>query len=276
MVQPGLPELCSSAGSFPSTKLYEVKNRLAVVRAREADSLEGDLMLLLYVGEKLWAYTMKHFLGESSARINTILAQLSSGPETESVRELANRLADFSPTPSFNMEILLYVDAANVWKTADATFGPGATEAPLVSHLLLMERRKLGLLKVKKLSSMFWSIPGTDIRLRRGASPLGGAQREIRRDFTVPIVAYSGSAQTGQHAAKEYWTTSVTVTLDSKAAENLYEELLAKAGLAGEGTAPRTVLLAFGRLRTETVAQCNVMTQRNACRACPCATGTGT
>ena len=69
--------------------------------------------------------------------------------------------------------------------------------------------------------------------------------------------------------------TSVTVTLDSKAAENLYGGASVKVELMGEDMVPRTVLLEFGRLQMVIVRQWYVMTKNTSQAESPCATGIG-
>ena len=229
-----LPELCSATGQFPSTQLDQVRNRISVVLPRELNIIEGKPMLLLHVGEMLWAYTMKTYLEETSDEIEAILLQLPSGQELEDIRNLALRLHDFNPIPSFNMEIMLYIDAANVWKKADALFGAGATEITTgFAFIVGWKDTSFGLLKVKALTGLFWSFPGTDsFASVWGHLISAGGLREIRRDFTFPIVAYKTG---GEQAPKELWTTSVQITLDSKAAENLYRGGSCKGGPGGTG-----------------------------------------
>ena len=193
-------------------------------------------MLWVYVGEPLWAHTMKYHFRETSARIDAILSQLPA-EQADEISTASARLATFSPFPSFNLETMFYVDAANAFKKVDAKFGRGASEITNgFAFVIGWKDESFGLLSDKKAVSLFWNFPGTDAysSVIRHLNSAGG-RRVFREDATAAIVAYrprppipgdnvdgQGQHGDGDNAAlKEFWTTSITGNLDSKAMENL-------------------------------------------------------
>ncbi len=255
--RPVWSHLCTpNPADDPSVRLNKLENRISIVRPRELEwESEDRLMLWLYVGEPLWAHTMKHHLEETSARIDAILDSLPVA-QANQIRTASATLATYSPIPSFNMETMLYVDAANAFKKVDARFGPGASEITNgFAFVIGWNDDSFGLLSDKKAVSLFWNFPGTDAyaSVVRNLDSAGG-RRVFRQDATAAIVAYrplppppggpfepgegdvvddaaaaaanddgAGPAvvAAGPVAPKEFWTTSITGNLDSKAMENL-------------------------------------------------------